>query len=435
MTAHMKNRYGIIEARASSMAEDSLLENSQQGPESVELADKSSGTPCLDSGVQKCIEHASVKRTEALNQLIPELKPYGDLPLSILEEPPSQIPAIPTRASRSLKRVGVVTVGEVCSMSYGEIDGLPTMGSVSTFRLLTSLFRLCREFMPTELEEFLLKEVDVDPSTEPVISRRDQMMCDLRGKGLSLDEIGLQFDLTRERVRQIIEEAGGPSASDVREMKARDDALRIQQIQRIISKEVLSNPGLTIPEIGERCSLSDSDVKKYLPANLKKLTISAHSVEYESSNSQQKWTDAEILKSLKLAQTYVFPVTTSAYAGLVRVGEVQGPSVPLIHNRFGGWAAACQKAGVEHGTTYREYNRIWTDDDLLRFVGLYLIEPHADGTFRGYEQWRLNDCEDAPSGALLRIRIGSWTFIKELVFAGTWQQLKAEFSGPEMEGE
>ena len=175
-------------------------------------------------------------------------------------------------------------------------------------------------------------------------------------------------------------------------------------------------------------------MRKYLPANLKKLTISAHSVEHESSNSQQKWTDAEILKSLKLAQTYVFPVTTSAYAGLVRVGEVQGPSVPLIHNRFGGWAAACQKAGVEHGTTYREYNRIWTDDDLLRFVGLYLIEPNSDGTFRGYEQWRLNDCEGAPSGALLRIRIGSWTFIKELVFAGTWQQLKAEFSGPEMEG-
>lgn len=417
------------------MAEDSLLENSHQGLESVELGGKSPGTPCLDLGVQECLRHVSEKAAQALNQLIPELKPYGELPLSILEKPPSRIPPIPARASRSLRRVEVVVVGGVCSMSFGEIEALPTMGRVSTSKLVTSLFRLCREFMPTELEEFLLKEADMDASTEPAISPRDQMMCDLRGKGLSLDEIGLQFDLTRERVRQIIEEAGGPSASDVREMKARDSASRIQQLQEKISKEVLSNPGLTISEIGERCSLSVSDVRKYLPANLKKLTIPSHSVEHESSNSQQKWTDAEILKSLELAQTYVFPVTTSNYAELVRVGEVQGPSVPLIHNRFGGWAAACQKAGVEHGPTHREYNRTWTDDDLLRFVGLYLIEPNSDGTFRGYEQWRLNDCDDAPSGALLRIRIGSWTFIKELVFAGTWQQLQAESLDPEMEGE
>lgn len=417
------------------MAEDSLLENSHQGSKSVDLVGESSVTPWLNSGVQECLNHVSEKSAQALNQLIPELKPYGELPLSILEKPPSRIPPIPARASRSLRRVEVVTVGGVCSMSYGEIVALPAMGSASTSKLITSLFRLCREFMPTELEEFLLKKVDLDPNTEPVISRRDQMMCDLRGKGLSLDEIGLQFDLTRERVRQIIEEAGGPSARDVREMKAQDLASKIQQIQQKISKEVLSNPGLTISEIGERCSLSDSDVRKYLPANLKKLTIPVHSVEHESSNSQQKWTDEEILKSLKIAQTYVFPVTTSNYAELVRVGEVQGPSVPLIHNRFGGWAAACQKAGVEHGLTHREYNRIWTDDDLLRFVGLYLIEPNSDGTFRGYEQWRLNDCEDAPSGALLRIRIGSWIFVKELVFAGTWQQLQAESLDPEMEGE
>src|SRR5690606_14666091 len=53
---------------------------------------------------------------------------------------------------------------------------------------------------------------------------RAQDMCERRAAGETLDQIGRAYGVTRERVRQIIKAAGGPTRSEVKDLKAKRQA-------------------------------------------------------------------------------------------------------------------------------------------------------------------------------------------------------------------
>ena len=60
------------------------------------------------------------------------------------------------------------------------------------------------------------------------------------------------------------------------------------------------------------------------------------------------------------------------------MGQVTGPSVPRIWQRYGSWTAACEAAGVEPGRTVRSnYESRWSDHDIADIVRLYLLDPNA----------------------------------------------------------
>jgi hypothetical protein len=125
----------------------------------------------------------------------------------------------------------------------------------------------------------------------------------------------------------------------------------------------------------------------------------------------------DALAALRRASTYAFPLTISEYRHLVEVGEVDGPSVPWIMQLLGGWKQACDAAGVECGQPRRRgYESAWSDDDILWYVAEYVTTPGSRATFAGYDEWRNDARPEAPSGALIRQRLGGWRTVKRLAF-------------------
>lgn len=132
-----------------------------------------------------------------------------------------------------------------------------------------------------------------------------------------------------------------------------------------------------------------------------------------SGFSEQVWSDEEILEAIRTTATFAYPVSGVDYDRLLLSGEVRGPSVARIVQRFGNWGNACRCAGVEPTPPRRpHYQSKWTDEDLLAFVRDYLHAPGSSGTFAGYDPWRREVACSAPSSALLRARLGSWGDIK-----------------------
>jgi hypothetical protein len=125
------------------------------------------------------------------------------------------------------------------------------------------------------------------------------------------------------------------------------------------------------------------------------------------------------MNAIREASVYVFPLTTSAYRDLLAVGQVRGPSLPLVGQRYGSWTAACEAAGVTTGRTMRNnYESKWSDQDLVNIVQHYLLDPAAPNSANRFNDWKRRNMPDGPSFATIRNRFGSWTEAKRQAL--TW---------------
>lgn len=168
---------------------------------------------------------------------------------------------------------------------------------------------------------------------------------------------------------------------------------------------------MTISEIAHDFEITEESVMNCLSPI--QLAILAGNEVY-ISNQDQKFTDEKCIQALQSAQTFCFPLSAKAYATLVRNGDVDGPSVPLLNIRFGSWSQACRLAGVESGEAVRDnYDIQFTDQEILLFVRRFLFEQEdGNWSLAQYVKWREESCEDAPSMALIRNRLGSWTKVR-----------------------
>jgi hypothetical protein len=153
--------------------------------------------------------------------------------------------------------------------------------------------------------------------------------------------------------------------------------------------------------------------QKFIPKNVSKFVLT----DYKSSNGPTKiWNNEDIIECLKSAGTYFFPLSHGDYEKLVEIGEIKGPSVPLIYKRFGSWTNACQKAGIETNKPVRsEYVLDYSDEEILIFLMRYFNEEHTIGSIEDYEKWRRAQNGKIPSIGLIRNRIGNWGIVKEIV--------------------
>lgn len=94
---------------------------------------------------------------------------------------------------------------------------------------------------------------------------------------------------------------------------------------------------------------------------------------------------------------------------MITVGEIKGPSVPLIATRFKTWKQACIAAGVEYVESYTTYAITWTRDDLVEILEQYLMDSETSGTIDDYNRWRDNASDRIPSLAQIRIVVGPWS--------------------------
>lgn len=251
---------------------------------------------------------------------------------------------------------------------------------------------------------------------EARIAGRDQEILRLRGAGFTLTEIGAKFDISRERVRQIITAQGGPTRAEARQAAIAKRRFAIDANAKRIGREIrhiIEDSGPTdVNEIAERIGIERKAVIENWPQDLQHLRL------VENTWSDVTWTRESSLEAIRHASIYSFPLTTKAYAELVDIGEVRGPSVARINQIFGTWTAACARAGVESGQTLRgNYQSRWTDEDILQFIRQFLTQPEASNSFNQYDTWRKRHAPDGPSSATIRNRFGSWSKAKRAAFS------------------
>ncbi|HET8600949.1 MAG TPA: sigma factor-like helix-turn-helix DNA-binding protein, partial [Segeticoccus sp.] len=162
-------------------------------------------------------------------------------------------------------------------------------------------------------------------------------MIELRSAGQSLDEIGREFGVTRERVRQLLKKHGGPTAEQVRRTQvAKAEKAAQMQAKDVASalRAALSESGpMNVAEVAAATGLEPGAVSQFWPEDLLHLRL------WAARRSENRWSDDEILDAIREAALYEFPLTTKAYAGLLAVGQIKGPSLPRIWQRFGSWSA------------------------------------------------------------------------------------------------
>jgi hypothetical protein len=241
-------------------------------------------------------------------------------------------------------------------------------------------------------------------------------MIERRWRGHTLDEIGAEFGVTRERVRQLLKKHGGPSAQEIRDHRAAAarcaELARKEAVSRTLRDTLDGRGPLTMAEMVEATGLEASVVSKHWPADLAHLRL------WGTGARESRWTDEDICGALQQAAVYEFPLTATAYSELRQVGQISGPSVPLIGQRFGTWRGACEVAGVVAGDpSTRGYESMWTDEDLLQIARAYLMDPSGPHSAGRFDEWKRANAPDGPSAQTLRKRFGSWTEVKRRALA------------------
>lgn len=239
-----------------------------------------------------------------------------------------------------------------------------------------------------------------------VPDRRAAAMCEMRAEGRSLQAIALQFGLTRERVRQIIRDAGGPGKAEAvaaRTQRATQERGELRDRALGLCRQ---RPGLAVEELAAELGASAQDVRAALGDDARRLLVTSH-------QASVLFSDDDILGHIRRAAAQTGEPLTVRMYDAVR-GEFGGASSPLVLQRFGSWRVACVRAGVRHGQPLRsEYRRRWSTDQLIDSVADYLGGEDTRGSFADYERWA-RTVPGAPSGQTIRTQLGAWSRAKSL---------------------
>lgn len=232
---------------------------------------------------------------------------------------------------------------------------------------------------------------------------RAQEMCDRRAAGETLDQIGEAYGVTRERVRQIIKAAGGPTRSDVKDLKVKRQAMQDAEDATRLRKLMHQYPGRTRAELAELSGISFNRISELLGEDTRFLVT--------PQRAREHFSDEDIFRAMRAAAArFDRPLSHARYATVA--AEVGGPSVPRIIQRFGTWLKACEAAGVRPGGKGRgNYVRRWTKTEILNWVAVYLQSDGCDGTYAGYDRWARTTA-GAPSSATMRNALGKWADVK-----------------------
>ncbi len=232
-------------------------------------------------------------------------------------------------------------------------------------------------------------------------------MARLRGEGLTLAEIAARFDITRERVRQLLRHAGG--STDGR------DARRIRQLEaaRAALEGLLAGfrAGRSTAETARELGVTPAAATRVLRESIT-ASDRAERARNRSVNRLQASTysrEAILRALLDVARLTEGPPTSSEYGRHAR--RLRLPSLPTVTTRFGSWAEAVRAAGMTpHTSPRRAYDRHWTEERCWQALQRLVAELGEAPTAAQYEVLASAD-EDLPSLATVRNRLGRWSEI------------------------
>lgn len=250
--------------------------------------------------------------------------------------------------------------------------------------------------------------------------------------GQSFTELGAAEGTTGEAVRRRLGRMGVTSelARNIRrssdENRMNDDHPEFASTKERINTYVLAHPGCTIEEISEHLGW-DEEPGRSLLRDIQHLILRDVKPNAQHIRTTERQIAAAVT-SLQQAAAYHSPLTGPIYDQLVRDRIIRGVSSQRMFQLFGTWTAACEAAGIEfRGTPDRDYERRWTEEDILEWVCDYFLDLEFRGASQRYDEWRKHhqDRDDIPSAGSIRNYLSrSWDEVGIL----TLQQLRSTWN-------
>ena len=274
------------------------------------------------------------------------------------------------------------------------------------FRL--KLISLYKEGIPIQ---DIVKRFETD-----CIQIRAWLILALAEDGMTLNEIGDEFGLTRERARQLI----GNLGISIRALRKSKSSKKDQhEINFLASIEtwITEHPGCHLSEIAKAFVLDDFEIQNLRPKNLQRLVLRSNP--RMNSNGLKTFTREQILDALKKAYDLrnpsismysvneTQPLTGPYYEAMRSSGFVYGPHRMRVLQVFGTWKAACEEAGVPSVEAVRDtYERRWTDDMLIEQIAEF-ISTSESSSQNVFDEWCRLD-ESRASIGTVKNQLGLW---------------------------
>lgn len=252
------------------------------------------------------------------------------------------------------------------------------------------------------------------PERQRMSEKRNLAIVRLRLAGLGLDQIGREWGVTRERVRQILLKNGGPTSDEVSAARHAADIDRHERDEKTVVEYLSAHPGAGLIKISEDLGWPESRVSTAIPQRLRHLL---RSTKMEQTFS---WTDEEVSGILQAAAEIHnladdAPLTGSMYDQVKE--DLDGPSRPTITKMFGSWNEALTAAGLVVSGKGRPKTSRYTEQQVWDYVIAYLLDPSVlNPTYAGYDEWHRIHEPAAPSAPYLRLRLGPWSYVRSEAF-------------------
>jgi len=259
-------------------------------------------------------------------------------------------------------------------------------------------------------QEGLISRPPRQKSTSNTNGERDSAIAVAYAEGQTLEQIGSQYNITRERVRQIL------AAQNVRRHTPGSRAA--------LTKETFMNEnGQAIDEAFDRLRSVRLviDELKGTPAGVAAwITDRLKERKNESivwNSAEKVWSNDQLLDVLRKAHGDIGDGMSASGYNKWRMSSstTSYPTHTMISWRFNTWNEALKEAGLPVNQPNRTYSRTWTVDDVFAAVANYMAEERLRNTrptFSGYEAYAKQRKGEVPSGAYIRCLTGlSWSEI------------------------
>lgn len=231
-------------------------------------------------------------------------------------------------------------------------------------------------------------------------------MVSLREKGLRLSEIALRYGLSRQRVAQIIDEAGRVDVDEVRAARADGQLDRAHANAAVVLEHFRT--GAAVGEIARRTGLTYRGIRATILEQASEADRAERRQTHGFVSQPAQYSEQQLISGLRrVARGLGHAPTTGEYAKLV--SEYGLASMQTVYMRFGGWHQALRRAGLE-GSASRVNTPVWHVAacwQALLSVADQLGEPPR---YRRYLELAAGR-DDLPAPTTLRTRLGLWSEI------------------------
>ena len=159
-----------------------------------------------------------------------------------------------------------VTINQVYEEVFDRLEFVPAEGDVRDS--LRALAKADDRFVKVGRDAYAWVPDGVIPP--PPAPPHVADMIERRWRGETLDEIGAAHGVTRERIRQLLKKYGGPSAEEVRDLRAAEALTAQRDHEAAVAAEIrgaLEGRGpMTVAEVVEATGVDAGDVSKFWPA-------------------------------------------------------------------------------------------------------------------------------------------------------------------------